>query len=823
MAPFVSSPLVRLLQQADKHLQSGDFQSALAASEQAMRKAPRHPDVLLMSGIVQLALGMPDRALPLLERVLSIDPRSGAALEHAGLAFLMLSRYAEAESMLSRASKLPGAPPSVFMRLGIALLELNRPAESLAHLQRAVSADPGDADALINLGRALASMNRSTEARTAFSSAMQAAPYRPEPAHNLGVMALQAGELAEAERCFRQALACEPAFVDARLNLGIVLRQLGRFDDAKAALRVALTYEAGSSVAYVEMGRTLALQGQHEDAIEHYRRALTLAPDSASAHEGLASVCLDVGRLPEAIEHLRSALQADAANSAASAALASALFQVGDLDAGQTAAERCIELDPQHAGAYGTLANVLTTRGDLAQAIAVLEAGYDATRSTPLLGMLAYLSRQACDWDRWQVLWREMEPMLDTDAALGSPFWLLCEPVTGERLLAYTRRWAQARFFASSSHPKPTEAADALEQRRIRIGYLSSDLHDHATAYLIADVIERHDRNRFEVFAYSHGPEDGSAMRSRMRAAFEHFVDISQQPDDVAAERIRSDRLDLLIDLKGYTLGDRLTIMARRPCRTQVSWLGYPGTTASDFIDYLIADPVVIPESAAGMYTEQIVRMPVCYQPNDRARIVADPLARREYGLPEASWVFCCFNQTYKITPDVFAAWMRLLVQVPDSVLWLLESNTIAATNLRRAVQTYGIPQDRLVFAPRRPNAEHLARYRVANLALDTFPYTSHTTMSDALWCGCPSIALCGTTFAARVSSSVVAAAGLPDLVVDNLEEYEALTLRLVNDTEYRADVRQRLVAARAGASLFDSERFARDLERAYVAMLPAR
>ena len=777
----------------------------------------------MLSGVTQLALGSPERAVPLLERALSTDPRNGAALEHLGLAFLMLGRHADAEPVLARAATLPGAPPSVHMRLGIALIELGRAAEALAPLERAVAAVPDDVDARINLGRAQASTGQPDRARASFEAALRSAPQRPEPLHNLGVLAMQANDLEDAERRFRQALTIAPAFADARLNLGIVLQRCARYDEALSVLGDALKYDSNDTMTLLELGRTLALQGKTAAARDHYLRALSIAPESSAAHEGLASTCLDLGRLHEAIAHLRLALQFDPANFPVAGALANALFQAGELDAASVAAKQCLELDVTHAGAYGTLANVHAARNDLAQALEALEAGYAATRSTPLLGMLAYLLRQACDWERWQRIWQEMEPLLGEDAPLGSPFWLLCEPASPDQLLTYTRRWAAARFGPHIAEAASDTDDEPIEGRRLRIGYLSSDLHEHATAYLIADVIERHDRSRFEVFAYSHGPEDGSAMRSRMRAAFEHFVDIAQVPDDIAAERIRCDRLDLLIDLKGYTLGDRLGIMARRPCRTQVSWLGYPGTAAVDFIDYLIADPVVIPDSMAGAYTERVARMPTCYQPNDRARIVAQPLGRRDYGLPDDAWVLCCFNQTYKITPEVFSTWMRLLTEIPGSVLWLLESNSLAAGHLRRAASDRGIDPSRLMFAPRMANASHLARYGVADLALDTFPYTSHTTMSDALWCGCPAIALCGDTFAARVSSSIVTAAGMPDLVAYNLDAYEALALRLARDTDYRHEVRARVSAARVSSPLFDSERFVRDLEKLYEALRSRR
>lgn len=746
----MSSQLVRLLQQADKHLQAGNYPAAQAACEQALRKAPRHPDVLMLSGVVQLALGHPDRAVTMLEHALAVDPRNGAALEHLGLACLMLGRFAHAEQALTQASKLSGAPASVHMRLGIAILEQGRAQDALPLLRRAAAASPGDPDALLNLGRAHAVLGDTADAQAAFESALRAAPHRPEPAHNLGMIALHAGDLPKARQRFEQALAAAPGFVDARINLG--------------------------------------------------------------------SVCLALGRLPEAIEQLSRALELDTQNAAAASALAGALFQAGRLEESQSAAERCLALDPANAVSIGTLANILVARNELAQAIEVLDGGYKRTTSSELLGMLVYLLRQACDWERWRAAWSDMQPLLATDAALGSPFWLLCEPVGKEVLLQYTRRWADARFGPAAMRPAAPEGAGTA--RRFRVGYLSSDLHEHATAYLLADVIERHDRERFEIFAYSHGPDDGSAMRARLHAAFEHFVDLAHMPDDTAAARIREDDLDLLIDLKGYTLGDRLTIMARRPCALQATWLGFPGSTGAPFMDYLIADPIVVPSEHEGHYTERIARMPVSYQPNDRSRLAADPLSRTAYGLPENAWVFCCFNQSYKITPEVFDVWMRLLLKVPDSVLWLLESNAQATKHLCAVAEVRSVTPRRIVFAPRLPNADHLARYRVADLALDTFPYTSHTTMSDALWGGCPAVGLCGETFASRVSTSLLHAAELPDLAAHCLKDYEDLALRIATNGSYRDDVRARVARARDDSPLFDSARFARDLESLFESMI---
>jgi predicted O-linked N-acetylglucosamine transferase (SPINDLY family) len=353
--------------------------------------------------------------------------------------------------------------------------------------------------------------------------------------------------------------------------------------------------------------------------------------------------------------------------------------------------------------------------------------------------------------------------------------------------------------------------------RRLRVGYFSPDFHQHATAYLLTEVLELHDRDRFEIFAYSYGPEDRSPMRARIRNAVEHFVDVAWEPHDVVVKRMTSDELDVLVDLKGYLVGDRLEIMAQRPSPVQVAWLGYPGTTGADFIDYLIADDYVVPPGAEAWYSEKILRMPHCYQPNDRKRPRPEPATRDEYGLPQDAFVFCCFNQAVKITPELFERWMTLLRRVPGSVLWLLEDNRWASANMKRAAREQGIAEERIVIGARLPLAEHLARYGAAELALDTFPYTSHTTASDALWMGCPLVALCGETFASRVSASILASCELPDLVTNTLDQYEALACRLATDAAYMRDIRARLAATRDIAPLFDAPQFTRDLEALYL------
>ena len=807
----------RKLEQAGQRLQRGDIAGAQLLCEQVLQRAPRNPEALFLLGMSHLIAGRAREAVPLLEDVLAVTPSHGAALENLGLARLLLGRFGEAEQVLRRAATLPGAPASVHMRLGLALLHQERHAEAIAALGHALRLEPHNPDCHLNLGQAYARAGDSAAARAHFEAVLQLEPRHADAMFNLGVLALQRDELEEARRWFEQALAQSPRHAEALVNLGIVLQKQSQLDAAAACLQRALEIDPALAAAGSNLAHTLALQGKLTEARERYLATLALAPGLPEAHEGLASVCLKLGRLKEGLLHLREALKHDAGNCGAWTALADALFQDGQLDEAAAAAQRANDIDPDAAGPYSVLALVHIVRKETDRAIAVLETGFRRSGADILLGMLTHQLQRTCDWEKWRAAWREMEPRLAHSTDLGSPFWLLTEATTAEQQLSYTRRWAQAHYPATAHAPR---TPPRVAQRRIRIGYLSSDFHEHATAHLLAGVLERHDRSRFEIFAYSYGPEDRSAMRARLRQACEHFIDVAWDPDDVVVDRIRGDALDILIDLKGYTLGARTAILARRPCAIQINWLGYPGTMGAGFIDYLITDGFIVPPGREAAYSEKILRLAHCWQCNDRSRPVIEPLARAAYGLPEQGFVFCCFNQAVKITPEVFAVWMNLLRRVPRSVLWLAEDNPWATKNLRDAAQARGIAAERLVFSPRLPLAQHLARYRAADLALDTFPYTSHTTASDALWLGCPLVALCGDTFAARVSGSILTACGLPELVTHSLRDYEELAYRFAAETGFAADIRARLASVKTDAPLYDAAAFARDLERLYLSLL---
>jgi predicted O-linked N-acetylglucosamine transferase (SPINDLY family) len=352
------------------------------------------------------------------------------------------------------------------------------------------------------------------------------------------------------------------------------------------------------------------------------------------------------------------------------------------------------------------------------------------------------------------------------------------------------------------------------------LAYLSADFHDHPTAYLMAELFERHDRNKFEILGISSGPDRRSEMRSRLIAAFDRFVDVRRVSDLEAARLLRDAEVDIAIDLKGFTQNCRPNILAHRPAPIQVNYLGYPGTLGAEYIDYILADEFVIPGDHQIHYSEKVVYLPGCYQVNDTKRKIAERTpARAEVGLPEQGFVFCCFNNSFKLTPRIFDIWMRLLSRIDNSVLWLLQGSATAESNLRREAQARDIDPSRLIFAPRMKLEKHLARHRLADLFLDTLPYNAHTTASDALWTGLPVVTCAGTTFAGRVAGSLLQAVGLPELVTTTLEDYEALALRMATDQGLLRESKEKLARNRLTAPLFDSERFRVHIETAYTTM----
>jgi len=554
------------------------------------------------------------------------------------------------------------------------------------------------------------------------------------------------------------------------------------------------------------------------------RETLARTPDDGEALYLLGSALLFAGRHAEALRPLEEAA-ACLRTRGVGYRLGHCRLALGDFPGAEAALRREIELHPDSANAHNTLGVTLVNQAKHEQALAAFLAALriepahaEARRNAAVArGQLAWNLISLCRWDEARPHIAALRAGVQDGTLAAAPFTMIAVSSSAEE----QRRCAEQHVREQGlDRVAPVTRRSASRASRIRLAYVSGDFHEHATAKLAARLFELHDRSRFEVCAISYGEDDGSPMRRRLKSAFDRFVDVRDASDREAAQRIADGETAIAIDLKGHTPSARPGILAARPAPLQVSYLGFPGTMGAPFIDYLVADAIVVPPAEERFYSEGIVRLPHCYQVNDATREIAPQSpSRTEAGLPEGVFVFCCFNHAYKITPEVFDLWMRLLRKVSDSRLWLLEDDPAASANLRAAARSRGIDPARLVFAPRMPHEQHLARQRLADLSLDTLPCNAHTTASDALWAGLPALTCIGSTFAGRVAASLLTAIGLPELVTRSLQEYEDLALALASDRRRLAGYRERLVRNRLEKPLFDTDRFRRGLEAAYETM----
>jgi predicted O-linked N-acetylglucosamine transferase (SPINDLY family) len=629
--------------------------------------------------------------------------------------------------------------------------------------------------------RDLTKLYRSGEVEKALEQARALAmkyPASPGAWNIRGAAARSLGQLEEAEASFVKLGELQPLFAGAPYNLALVLDKKGRSEAAIKAYESAIALDAGLFQAHTNIGIIKTRMNDLRGAILSLKRALDLHPQS-----------------PETLNSLGTALKR--------------AQRPGDA---RKAFEQALHFNPDFAQARFNLGVLLEEMGEPQDAAAALRAVLRVKPDNEIArAHLAHLLARCCDWDAIAEQRREIRRLgVETP---GVPPWpLLAFEDAPERQLARAKSWAQRRF--PSSPAPPQFARPEARPERLRIGYLGGDFHDHATTHLMMGMLAAHDRSRFEVHALNYGEQPEDAYRKKARAAVEHFHDIARQPNTAIAERVTQIGFDVLIDCKGYSSGTRHEILERRLAPVQLHYTAYPGTLAAPFIDYIVADRIVVPPEAREFMAERLIRLPHSYLPMDDRREIA-PLrtSHADHGLPEGAFVFCCFNASYKITAREFDIWMRLLAEVEGSVLWLFRSNPLAGTSLRAQAKKRGIDPMRLVFAERLPNSDHLARHAHADLFLDTFAVNAHTTASDALWAGLPLVTRRGQQFAARVAASLLEAAGLSELITASDEEYERLALSLARDPQRLAAIRQKLAERRDTAPLFDTALYTRHFE----------
>jgi len=668
--------------------------------------------------------------------------------------------------------------------LGVLEIQRRNPAAAVELIGRALRTDPASAEAHSNIGNALRDLKRPEEALASFDRALELKPDYAEAHLNRGNALRDVKRHKEALASYDRALAVRPHYPEAHFNRGNALCDLNRHEEAVASYDHALELNPRHLKAIINRGNALRDLRRYGEALASYERVLALKPDFYEVLYNCGNVLQDLGRHDEAITRYDRALALKSDYPDALSNRGNALVKLKRPDEAALSFARLLELAPDYGFAKGAL---------------------------------LHAKMLCCDWEGLSGLAESIENDIRAGCKSAEPF---AHQAISRSAPALKRC---AEIFAAEKFPPAGIRlwnGERYGNARIRLGYVSGEFYQQATSILMAELFERHDRNRFELFAFDNGRDDGSEIRGRIKQAFDEMVDITRLGDREAAAAIRRRQIDILVNLNGYFGRARQGVFSLRPCPVQVNYLGFPGTIGAGYIDYIIADPQVIPPEQKACYTEKVVYLPDTYQVNDsKRRIAARMPTRAEVELPDNGFVFCCFNNNYKITPDMFDIWMRLLTKVPGSVLWLLEGNEVASRNLRREAEARGVASERLVLARMIQLDEHLARHSLADLFLDTLPYNAHTTGSDALWAGLPLLTCQGTTFPGRVAASLLKAIGVPELITSSPYEYEALALALATRPAQLAGIRAKLARNRATHPLFDTDRFRSHIEAAYLTM----
>jgi predicted O-linked N-acetylglucosamine transferase (SPINDLY family) len=797
--------------------QQGRHAEALRLIEAALKVQPRDFGALANYGQMLVAAGRLQDSLGAFDRALAIRPDFFEALYNKATALIQLNRFAEAVSSYDKALVLRPNSAECHYNRGIALAALGWMEEAVTSYDRAIAANPGFASALDNRGNMLRQLGRLDQALESYDRALLLSPGAARVHYNRGVVLSDLKRHPEALASYEKAIASEAGFADAWLNRGISLLEVERFSAALESFDKALALSPGNIEMLSNRGAALWHLGRKAEARTVYDSVLAARPDHASSLLNRAILFQESGDLQRALTDYDKVTAVQPDNARAWNGRGAVLQAMKRPAEALADFEKALALDSRLADALANRATIKWTMdGNQAGAVADIKAALAIDPRQPYArGELLHLKMYGADWEDFETEKSLVDEGVRKGDRVVRPFVYQAVSSSPADLQACSRIFA-ANLFPLSDPPPPF----CHNHEKIRIGYVSAEFREQATAYLMAGLYELHDRNKFEIIAIDNGGGDGSAMRRRLEASFDRMIFINQMTDTEAANRIRSEEIDILVNLNGYFGAPRMGVFARRAAPIQVNYLGFPATLGAPYMDYIIADRIVIPEVDRASYDEKVVWLPHSYQVNDSKRTIApDTPDRTALGLPPDAFVFCNFNQSYKITPDMFACWMRILKAVDGSVLWLLGSKPPFTSNLSRQAERHGIARERLVFAPQLPYARHLARLKQADLFLDSLPYNAHTTASDALWSGLPLLTCLGTSFPGRVAASLLGAIGMPEMVVRTMTDFEKQATHLARDTEALTAVRQKLAANRLTTPLFDTDLLRRDLESAYMAM----
>jgi protein O-GlcNAc transferase len=793
------------------------YQEAIGDFDKAIALNPRYAEAYYNKGKSLVALKRGDEALAALERALAINSDLSEAWLCYGTVLFERKEHKKALEAYDRAVAIKTDLVEAWLGRGNIFFDLKRWADALLAYDRALALKPDLVQAWLGSGKVAFQHKAYDDAFAAYERALQLDPGFAEAWLARGTVLFERRQFDEALADYQKALALKSDLAAAWLAVGNVYMQRKRFDEASTAYDEAEALTPNLAETQLCRGNLFLALKQFENALDAYDRARELKPDLAETWTGRGTALTELERFDDALAAFDRALELKPD-------LAEAWLGRGDLSFHRkqyhqalAALDRALELKPDFVQAWSKRAFTALLLTQYEQTfLSCNKAMMLAPEADYVEGLRMYAKLNLCDWTELKAESAQLLSRVRAEKNVIVPLALLALPSTPADQL----QCAKCNVSHLPAYP-PVWLGEAYSHDRIRIAYLSADFRNHAVAYLTAGLFESHDKSRFEITAISFVPAEDPAIRRRFENAFERFVDVEDKTDGEIANLLRHHEIDIAVDLMGHTKDARLGIFARRPAPIQVLYLGYAGTLGTNFTDYILGDPTVIPEQHRAFYTEQVVWLPDSFLASDNRRAISPRTPTRlECGLPEHGFVFCSFNNAYKITPKIFQLWMRLLHATPNSILWLSQAHPMVLTNLRREAERCGVSPQRLIFAPKIPeNADHLARQRQADLFLDTLPYNAHTTASDALWAGLPVLTCLGETFAGRVAASLLKAAGLPELITTSLDDYEALALKLAQEPTLLESIKAKLARNRDGSPLFDTARFTRHIEAAYETM----
>ena len=746
-----------------------------------------------------------------------IEQETRKLFEHA----LALHQKGQLEQAKTIYEQLLAKQPEHFDALhlmGVIALQSSNAALAAELIGRAIEIDPNQAIAYNNLGDALQKLDRLDEALDSFDRAIALNPDQADSFYNRAITLKKLNRSEEALASYDKAIALKPDYVVAFNNRGNALLGLDRLDEALASFERAIAFKPDYAEAFNNRGKALLDLNRLDEALASFERAIALKPDYAEAFNNLGNALLELNRLGEALTSYDKAIVLNPDNANFLYNLGTVLFEFNRLEEALASYDRAIALNPDHAEASINRGNALEKLNRQEEALASFERALALNPDCEfVLGAKLHAQMKLCDWNQLSSQLQQLEAALVEDQRVVLPFalsGLIDRP---------DLQFRAARIYVEAKHPIHfcEDSSKSALDGKIRIGYFSADFNNHPISYLMAELFESHDTERFEIFGFYFGPDKRDEMRERVSAGFDQFFDVRNHSDREVVQMARDLGIDIAVDLNGFTSGARTGIFAARCAPIQINYLGYPGTMAAPYIDYIVADQTLIPQQSQQYYSEKVVYMPHSYQVNDSKRRISDRVfSRQEAGLPDDGFVFCCFNKSYKILPATFDGWMRLLKAVKGSVLWLKVDSPKAARNLRKEAEIRGVDSSRLVFAQKMVGLpDHLARHRLADLFIDTLPFNAHTTASDALWAGLPVLTVLGNSFAARVAASLLRALDLAELITETQEQYESRAIELAGNPAMLGAIKDKLERNRQSSALFNGQLFARHLEAAYTQM----